>query len=161
MLEAAKWFPLCSSFQGLRRLSEEGPIKRRALWHFCSLPQRAFGVKRWRGAGRREASVWAQSSSVAWTQHLNRCRSDLVPRREVGSFKSANAGALGIGTRPGATPAGVSWVLVSGQDQQRPGMRQRWKEQEPKCGPEMRVDHGRETDLSPHTWERPSTKLPK
>ena len=35
VLEAAKWFPLCSSsFQGLRRLSEECPIKRRALWHF-------------------------------------------------------------------------------------------------------------------------------
>ena len=53
LLEAAKWFPLCSSFfQCLRRLSEECPIKRRALWHFCSLPQRAFGVKCWR-RGRR------------------------------------------------------------------------------------------------------------
>lgn len=48
--------------------------------------------------------MWAQSSSVKWMQHLNRCRrSNLVRRRELGNFKSANAGAPGISRGPGAT----------------------------------------------------------
>lgn len=36
VLEAAKWFPLCSSSQFLRKLSEKCPFKKAATLAFCS-----------------------------------------------------------------------------------------------------------------------------
>lgn len=68
MLEAAKWFPLCSSFQFLRKLSEKHPFKKADTLYFCSLPQMIFGVngERWRRREKRKA--W--ESRVRWMQDI-------------------------------------------------------------------------------------------